>query len=225
MARSFNGTSDYIAADAAHITNAGVEFSIAFWVNAALVNGQELYGEGNSGAAGPFFQIQCNSTGRIVISVRSGTGGASDQGTTSAVVFNSVWRHVCVTQNAANGLGIYIDGSLDKGFGRTALSNAAGQTFNTATWGALRRNTTAGFYGGLLAHGATWSRVLSAQEVAALANGQLPPALGPAHYWPLWGVDSPEPDLVSAGTDGTLTGTSQAAGGPPVGLSLLEIAA
>lgn len=230
MSRSFNGTSDFIAANTAHVTNGGVAFTIACWVNASLAaaNLKNLYGEGNTGAAGPFFQIQGESvSGRLFISARSAsTGGSNSLTGTSRPAFDSTWHHIAVTQTTGNVITAYVDGIADGTLTRTALSNSTTQVFNTTSWGTIVRNTNTTFLGGLIAHAALWTRTLSAQEIVSLAAGALPSLFAPVHYWPFWGTDSPEPDIGNhagvAGVNGTLTGTT-AAGGSPTQMRLLRL--
>jgi hypothetical protein len=71
---------------------------------------------------------------------------------------------------------------------------------------------------GNMADTALWNVVLSATEIAALAKGIRPPQVRPAAligYWPLDGLQSPEPDLSGNRNNGTLTGTVNAFG-PPI---------
>jgi hypothetical protein len=119
---------------------------------------------------------------------------------------------------------LYVDGAADSSGTRTALSNSNSQTFNTTNIGVLVRNTTSNFYSGTISEVATWTRTLSQGEVTSLASGLPASHLAPAHYWPLWGVDSPEPDIgTAAHTTGTLTGTT-AVDGARVGKELLTTA-
>lgn len=229
MGRSFNGTSDLIAVDAAHVTNGSVSFTIATWVNSSLANAnaKNPYGEGNTAGLGPFFQIQGDASGHVLVSARDTAAGGSDQISGTIVAFDSTWHHVCVSQTGASDIfRLFVDGTADGTKTRTSLSSATNQVFNRTTWGALVRNGTAQFYGGLLAHAALWTRELSAAEISSLAKGMLPSLLAPDHYWPFWGTDSPEPDignhLATAGVNGTLTGTAAAAG-PPTQKYLLRL--
>lgn len=231
MPRSFNGTSDLIHVDSAHLTNGATAFSIAGWVKSAATAFAMIYAETEPPSAGPlfFFSLSGSSphtTGaQLEIEARSLSTGGVDEFQNTATVADSTWHHVAVTQNASSLMTLYADGIADGTKTRTSLSNFNSQSFRAATIGAQTRSSTTNFFPGLVAHLASWTRQLSAREVLSLASGLLPPALGPAHYWPLWGVDSPEPDLVSVGTDGTLTGTAKGAGGPRVGLSMLRLAA
>lgn len=231
MPRSFNGTSDLIHADAAHLTNGATAFTVAGWIKSAAHPFGMIYSESNPTNTGPlfFFSLSGSSphtTGaQLEIEARTlGTGGV-DEFQNSATVADSTWHHVGITQNSSSLMMIYASGAADGTKTRTSLSNSNTQTFSATIIGASRLSTVGNLFSGLIAHLGTWTRQLAAQEMVSLAAGLLPPALGCAHYWPLWGVDSPEPDLVSAGVDGTLTGTTQGVGGPPVALSLLGLAA
>lgn len=210
MARSFNGTSDMIVVDGAHLFSTGVASSFAFWINAAAQVGRCIYSEGNSSVSTQQFSIDTQSvspgnTCRFLIV----TGGSVKvDNTGSAVICDSTWHHVAITLNTSRNWVRYVDGATD-GSGTYSIATAG---FNVAAMGVLRRNTNTLFFAGSLAHMANWTRTLSATEAATLAAGLSPSHLGPDHYWPLFGVDSPELDLGN-GTHvaGTLTGTSAAA--------------
>ena len=197
MARSFNGTSDFIAADGAGVANMNTSFSVAAWVNAsgALTN-KTWYGEGSSSSSSPFYQFQCNSGKMRIIIRRDGNTGTADQTINSArTLADGTWHHAVWAQTGSGSSlswQVYIDGVAD-----TASSGAPHTcTLNRVTIGGLRRtggveNPIAATLGEI----ATWSRTLSAGEAKALASGLPASYLGPNHYWPLWGVDSPEPDI------------------------------
>lgn len=225
MPRLFNGTTEFVAANAAHVTNGGVAFTISQWVNGAAQSLKNTYGEGNSAAAGPFFQIQATS-GFVIMSARDTASGGSDQISGSHTAFDSTWHHICLTQTTGNLISQFVDGVADGSITRTTLSNAAGQTFNTTSIGTIVRNTNNSLFAGRIAHTALWKRTLSLPEIKSLAAGLSPSLLSPDHYWPLWGTDSPEPNLgnhqLSASVVGTLTGTV-AASGCPGNLKMLSV--
>jgi hypothetical protein len=227
MARSFNGTSDWISCDGARVSDGSTAFSLSVWVKAGLKTFGMVYSETDGSNSRPlFFVCQNGSSGGngSKLELELSSIGGVDVAISTGVFFDSTWHHLGLTQNASNLITIYLDGVQDSTFTRTSLSNSSGQNPPTVRWGASRLAASTGnLYAGSLAHGATWARQLSAAEIKSLANGLLPSHLGPAHYWPMWGGDSPEPDLVSGGTDGTLTGTTKTAGGPPVGPSLLSL--
>jgi hypothetical protein len=104
----------------------------------------------------------------------------------------------------------YIDGGADF----THADGTMGTALTALGMGVLRRSSNSNFYNGTLSEVANWGRVLSATEVKSLADGLPASHLGPSHYWPLWGRDSPEPDI-GTGTKktGTLTATAFSSGG------------
>jgi hypothetical protein len=227
MARVFNGSSDLIAANTAFVTNGtGTAFTVAAWVKKSGVINDEIYGEGNTGAAGPFFQFHFDGTTgtHIEVAARSATSGGSDTLTGTLPLADNVWHHVCVTQTTTSNLQLFVDGVVDNFGDRTILSSSGTQVFNTVTIGAIVRNTTASFYTGRIAHLATWRRRVTNSDVATLARGLNPNALSsgvPNYYWPLMGIASPEPDVGSdAAVNGTLTGTTSAVGPPQLDLAL-----
>lgn len=223
MARSFNGTSDRIRADAAHIfAGSGTAYSVALWLKVpALASSAStdfcFFCEGNTGSSNSVFALMSLATTSLTavrVFIKSTTTTILDD--VHGTAFDNTWHHIGFAQSNAGAFVRYLDGASTNSGSYTGTSSP-----NDVAFGALVRNTTTNFFPGSLAHIATWNRQLSAQEMASLANGILPSRLAPTHYWPLWGADSPEPDLVSAGTDGTLTGTALASGGPPTSIYLI----
>ncbi len=221
MARSFNGSSDFVAADAAHVFSMSGAFSLAFWLKAANPGANKIcYGEGNSVSSNPFIQAGANASAKAVVFVRGDTGATQTLTATTATVADSTWHHVCYTQDASGNYKFYVDGVADA----TGSYTSGTTTLDRTTIGGFR--ATGGIstpITGSLQHVATWTRQITAGEAASLGMGALPSHFAPAHYWPLWGADSPEPDLGGAThTAGTLTGTAFVAG-PRVGISLFGL--
>jgi hypothetical protein len=223
MARSFNGTSDLIkATGGASYGGTRSAYSIALWVSGTSQTSKAFQVDAHNSNKG-FCFLGTDTTGgtkcRVSIS-DSSTGSTLLDSTSTAVILDSSWHHVCFTLDASGNWVLYIDGASDHS-GGPLTSDTVSESW--AAFGLLARDTNSAFFAGTLAQAANWTRVLAASEVAELANGLLPSHLGPAHYWPLWGVDSPEPDI-GTGTHatGTLTGTGAAAGGK-VGLGLLPV--
>jgi hypothetical protein len=82
----------------------------------------------------------------------------------------------------------------------------AGDSGNAASWD------------GRLADIAVWSAVLSQTEATGLARGLRPAAIRPQSlvaWWPLDGIQSPEPDLGGHALNGTLQNNPTLAFGPP----------
>lgn len=213
MARSFNGTTDLIkATGGASYAGTRTAFSMGCWVNGAGQQNKAFQTDSRNSDRGFIFFSSQNVVGGTkcrLVSSHSVTGASNIDITSTAVILDSTWHHVLVTLDASGNWKLYIDGALDSSGGPVTSDTV------TESWeahGCLARNTNAAFFAGKLAHAANWTRTLSAADAASLAAGLPPSHLGPAHYWPLWGTDSPEPDLgVVTHATGTLTGTSAAA--------------
>lgn len=70
---------------------------------------------------------------------------------------------------------------------------------------------------GLIADVAFWNVALTAAEFAALGVGARPYTIRPlalVGYWPVTGIQSPEPDFSGLNNNGTVTGTVNASGPP-----------
>jgi len=108
-------------------------------------------------------------------------------------------------------------------FWRTYVNGVAGATVNTTTasstgglWIGNDSGLVSGF-GGRIADVAVWNDWLTPAEIAALAQGVRPGNIRSAslqRWYSLDGINSPEPDLSGFGNNGTLTGTTNAAGPP-----------
>jgi hypothetical protein len=145
----------------------------------------------------------------IVLSVVAGSGTFNS----AAVINSNIWYHIAITTNGTTVQTSFING-LTAGTGNSGWMPAgSSKTFwiGFATGQALQGN---------MADTALWNVVLSATEIAALAKGIRPSQVRPAAligYWPLDGLQSPEPDLSGNRYNGTLTGTALVFG-PPTNL-------
>lgn len=195
MARSFNGTSDLITVDgASDLFPADTSpFSLSIWIKATAATSKCMFSIGRDiSANGQLAIYSASSVGaaiRVVMVDNAGTTRMDSTGTKTAL--DGTWHHVLITLNSSRALARYIDGVAD-----TSSSYTTG-TFSLprAAIGCLRRNTNGFFFPGTIGAVAGWRRTLAAKEAVALASGLPASRLVPAHYWPLWGVDSPEPDI------------------------------
>jgi len=222
MARSFNGTSDLIAMNAAASWKNTVAYSVAMWlISAQQASELVCYSEGVSNSANGFIEIFTQiSTQKIAVRLRN-TSATVLTLVSTANFWTNTPHHVVYTQDASGNAAMYIDGAPDA----TGTFGTGGPpTLNRVTVGALVRNTTGSFFPGTVWEVAKWSRQLSAGEAASLGAGLPASFFAPDHYWPLWGLDSPEPDIgMGSHVTGTLTGTTAANGGR-VNYDLLDLA-
>ena len=124
----------------------------------------------------------------------------------------NTWSHHCVTYDygsTSNDPNIYWDGSLQT---ETETSTPAG-TLGTDAAAPIRIGNNAGgnrVWNGDLAEWAVWNAILTQEEATALSKGVCPLLIRPeslVFYAPVFGNQSPEPNLVHANS-GTLTGTA-----------------
>jgi hypothetical protein len=224
MARSFNGSSDLVkATGASSYRGTRATFSASCWVLGAAQTDNIFYCEAQNNAKG-FFRLGTqngspNNKCRVLISDHT-TGSNDLDYTTTAVIMDSAWHHVGFTLDASGNWVIYVDGTPDHS---ASISTVDSMTPAWTALGCMARNTNAQFFAGNIGEADNWTRTLTAAEVASLAAGLPASHLAPDHYWPLWGVDSPEPDI-GTGTKvaATLTGTAFASGGK-VGLGLVGV--
>ncbi len=195
MARSFNGTSALVAVNGAQIAVQGTAFSIAFWIKAAVPAADSYaYAEGRSTTATPLFGIHSNISAHLQVILRNDANSTRLNNVTSAFTqCDGTWHHFIYAQDASNNVAYYTDGANKE---TTSYVTSGTLTIDRATIGALVRNTTSNWFAATLAEVAIFNRQLLDGDAAALGSGMLRAAdLAPLHYWPLWGVDSPEPDL------------------------------
>jgi hypothetical protein len=216
--RRFNGTSDQINCGTS-IAPAAITLSI--WFNASTLTPayQTLFGRDRQAVTNSFWQIHIKSTGHLAYYVRGGVGSINiDPGT--GAVSTGAWHHVALTYDSTNGLKGYLDGVAD---GTAAANGALNSTFVSEQLQIGNDTAVAGrFFGGQLADAAIWNVSLSALEIAALAKGARPPVIREPSliaYYPIDGLQSPEEDLSGFKNNGTVTGTTPAAGPPYAMLS------
>jgi hypothetical protein len=228
MARAVNGSTDFINCGS---PSEPTQATLAVWFKAtALPAGYgNIIGRINSETPNKFTIIYLRSTGALAYYCEVNDPGAGTLGPAalgvdpgSGTITTGVWHHAALTYTSGNTGTIrgYLDGGLD---GSTNSANSpntyiimpssGGCTFYFGNDPAFSRP-----FNGVVADGSYWNVPLTAFEIAALAKGARPLAIRPKSllgWWPLGGLQSPEPDLSGNKNNGTLTGTTPAFG-PPV---------
>jgi hypothetical protein len=212
VSRSFNGTSD-------HLIRPGIPADVNTWTFAAWVksssasaaqttialNRATSFPRGwelllNGSIAGDPVEAATETGSRIAAPTSSGYTVAQ-------------WHHIAASFSGGT-LRAYLDGGA-----RGETVQGTGPTLSTAnrtTIGAATANgTLLRYFEGLIAHPAIWSTALSDSQIADLAGGALPTAVGsPISYWPLTSGASPEPDAI-ASFDLTVDGATYSSDEPP----------
>jgi hypothetical protein len=173
MARSFNGTSDYIEHAAPLLTAAPI--TLACWFNATdattsmtLVSISDIAGITN------YFRLGLNSptAGRVGANARSAVNATAES---SASYVANTWNHGCAVFASASSRSAYLNGAA-AGSDATASTPAGLDATNI---GCLRRTTRITFLSGAIAEVGIWNSALSAADVAALAKGFSPTKVRP----------------------------------------------
>jgi hypothetical protein len=208
MARSFNGSSDHIDLSTSNTLNPTPSYSMSAWFICPFVNAYNPVLA--KGGAGNGFNLYVKSNKTLAVY----SGGTSYDGTGSQVC-GTGWNHVAVTINSTSLVIVsYLNGVVD------FTSSGAFNTNDGNGTKALEIGGDGGgghLYGGTIADVAVWNAVLSSAEVIALSKGARPHTIRPLSlvaFWPLDGLQSPEPDLSGGVFNGTLTGTAKAFGPP-----------
>ena len=223
MARSFNGTSDVISIGTSTTLDFAdpTPFTVAVWAYAATVTSGNLMSVFEKGYDGAFEQWFLRFNDGPPLTLQFGGFGSGQATLTSSTVTTGTWYHVAgtyVPTSGGNGnWALYVNG-----ISVATATNTQGPEHSAeppAIGAAIFSGAPQRFLNGRAADAAGWNVVLSAGEIAALANGARPNTIRPTAlqgWWPLDGLQSPEPDLSGKATNGTVTGTALAPGGPPV---------
>lgn len=166
---------------------------------------------GNTGAMGDGFSLNWggNAAGDPLRAITWNAGTFALAATTSGYSVNT-WHHGCAVFAAANSRTVYIDGGSAA---TETTSITPGSAPTSIAVGRFQSNAPSGYFSGRLAEVGVWSVGLNASEVAALARGISPRRVRPESlvgYWPIWGLHSPEIDLLGGVRPMTVTGATQA---------------
>jgi hypothetical protein len=133
-----------------------------------------------------------NSTQLVRAATRT-SGPTFGIAVTSAATSLNTWQHACAVFASSTSRTAYLDGGNS---GSNTTSNNP-TSLNVVAVGA--RATPGTYFSGKLAELAIWDVALTADEVAQLGLGYSPLLVRPGNlvaYWPLYGNNSPETDIV-----------------------------
>lgn len=219
MARNFNSANpDYVLAPTP-IANP-TTLTLSAWMYDTSVTGvQTILALGQGTIAGlPVMAYIRLATDAGTFICQAGQGPFAQ---TASSYSANTWNHIAGTGSAlgtANApLAIFMNGA-----NKATATSANGSPFVTSLTKVSiaidQANSLAEPLNGRVADAALWNVVLSDTEIKALALGARPINIRPTAligWWPLDGLQSPEPDLSGLANNGVLTGTTLAAG-PPV---------
>lgn len=182
MARSFNGSTDWLALASAPVSASPVSWSLWVYDSGGAAQ-QTPFALSNSGAATTYFETDIQAGKAVRCAERNSANAvAASGGTLSA----ATWTHVCgVVRTGGNDRSIFLAGTKT-----SSTTSTTAPSVNQIQIGRRRAATT--FFAGRLAEIGLWNVALSDATVAALAAGDAPSlhTTGLVAYWPLIGDDN-----------------------------------
>lgn len=159
------------------------------WLKTTQGSGSLICSDNGSGS-GRVLQFT-TASGKIQGILFSSGGGSAFIATGASSVNDGAWHHVLLSYDGTT-MRIYVDGGLDGSHAATAGNTLASKRLRI---GAQIPGVTNTFYAGTIAEAFIRYSAISAGEAKALAAGLPASHLKADHYWPIWGKDSPEPDI------------------------------
>jgi hypothetical protein len=172
MQTSYASAGGFTALGQTHMPNQ--PFSMAMWINPTAASGILVHVSQASNGGGwctPFLGF--DATGHLVGQIYS--NGADAGATTSAAIPTGMWTHVALTWSMANGVRVYVNGTLTAmNTAVTTYSASGAPDFITLGselmgGGCSAGPITTGPYSGLMDDVWVYSRELTAAEVATFA--------------------------------------------------------
>lgn len=213
MARTFNGSTDIITTGN---TAAAVLRSCSFWFYpTATPSGTPVFYEWRSFVDGTLNDLASFLDTLFLYEAGfDGNLGLWEFGDGTFPSLNQ-WHHLCITfdgSNVANVPFALVDGVDQSATMITALPPAGTAIANNYPI-VFGNDAGPNPYTGYLAEFGFWNCLLATKELTALSKGIKPNRIRPASlkaYYPLWGLQSPEPDLSGNKNSAVLTGTTRA---------------
>lgn len=224
MARLFDGTNDSLQSVSTIDLSGVSKISVVFWLWwDAFANDDDFAMEtsANSGGASGSFWINPNGSIPLAFDIHlNGNGTRMNASFTrpSAAAWHQYVFLFDLSKSSNEIDSVYVDG-VSQSLTYASQPNPTGN-FGNHTLNVMSRNNTAIFGAGRMAELAIYpGELLNASEALALARGARPHRIRPGsnpHYWPLNGLQSPEPSWRSGGSALTVNGGATATNHPPV---------
>lgn len=212
MARTFNGTSDYLEYGSPVVSAVPLSMACWFFHSGAVLNqATTLMNIGDSGADSRVTLFSNNLSLFVnTIAVGGGFGTAS-----AGPVKIRAWQHAVGVWASSSDRRVFIDGARKATDGSTAVLGTPTVTTIGARYSAGVRGA---FWGGLVADAAIWNIALDDADAWLLGRGYSPQLVRPGNlvaYWPLLGRHSPAELDIKGRFDQTVNGAKPSPGYQP----------
>ena len=212
MARDFElDTTDYLENAAAVLV--AVPCTFAAWFRAETVDiNQTIMSLMDNGVDTHGMYMEATSS-NVISAVTADGGFKIAFGSTNFSV--DTWHHGCAVYASSTSRSAYLDGGgkVEDTVDATPLN------IDTTAIGRLSRLSATNYFDGRIAEVGIWNVALTDNEVISLASGNSPLLVRPLSlqaYWPLYGLNSPEPDLAGSAFNMTVNGPAAANHAPVV---------
>lgn len=162
--------------------------------------------------------LEVLSTNFLAAKVRDAAVAGTARATSSTSISANTWYHGCAVFTSSTSRDIYTNGG-----GSASNTTAVTPSVNLT---AAAYHGQGSFADGRIADCAAWNVALTTNEITALAAGMSPLRIRRASlmcYYPLYGFQSPEQDIIGANSM-TLSNSPTQANHPPVGTFSRRIA-
>lgn len=210
MARTFNGSSQYLSASSTLLSAEPIDFVMYFNSNSSTV-AQAALSLGNSGAANGVYSITVEgaTAGDPIRAFKQSDAGTNGLATSTGGYTANTWHVAGNTYISDTSRAVYLDGTKD-----TNATSVSDPSPDYVTIGVLRRSTLASYFSGSIAETYILDANMSDANHARAAKGISPFWLMPGKnvraWYPLHGhnnnrVRNGYPDLTATGspTNGT----------------------
>lgn len=204
MARSFNGTNQYLSLATTPVT--AIPLTLSCWFYPAATNATyDAIFVRNAGGDN-YFGIYLNASGSsAVVGGVIGFGGSEAIASSSTTYSANTWNHAAAVFTSNTSRAAFLNGG-GKGTNGTNGTPVAPSLIHVG--GFFVSPTVFGPMSGRLAEIGIWNAALTDDEVLSLSKGASPLRVRPGNlvaYWPLYGNGSPEPNYSRNSTDRGLT--------------------
>ncbi len=197
MARDFDGVDQSLdVVSNLGITDYPMSMGIWFRISGDMAASQALMWYTDVSSTGAYFACyyRGNATGDPISAATRNTTFNDAQ--TSSSPTQNVWHHALGSYASTSDVRAYIDGGSE---GQDTSAQTMPGGIDEFALGYANDDTPSTWLEGQLAEAAVWNIALTAADAAVLATGASPLLVRPdalVGYWPLWGNDSPEIDLI-----------------------------
>lgn len=196
MARSFNGTSDYLNYSLAIRTTTPMTFACWAKWNTLGTNTMLMSIGDNAATTALLNRFRLNKNASDILQATAANTTTSGNSASGTIAATNTWYHCAAVFTSSTSRVGYLDGVVGTA---NTTSITPGSLDDTTIGASTFTGGSIGTYmDGQIAEAGIWSVALTADEITSLAKGMSPSMIRPASliaYWPLTSRSNPEIEL------------------------------